>query len=141
MKPSLNLTPNERATLDQIIDPLSKSSKYPLSLNLLIKKWQDFVAKVQKGYSFSIYDYTNDLSVRDLLQQISEQVPKPLMKKIVDIINPIDDKYIKTTRKVDRPLSSFESISEDQFWWFRIPKVLKEELKKDLISLHGLKDI
>jgi hypothetical protein len=35
----------------------------------LLRRWASFVRQVETGYDDTIYDYTNDLSVRDLLEE------------------------------------------------------------------------
>ena len=39
----------------------------PFSLNEALRAWRDLVARVEKGYTDNVYEYTNDLHCRDAL--------------------------------------------------------------------------
>ncbi len=54
------------AALEGALQRLSRRAGYPMSLQQLLQRWQHFVVRVEQGYADSIYEYTNELSVRDL---------------------------------------------------------------------------
>ena len=58
----MNLSPNERTELARLLDGSS--------LDALLREWRAFVTQVERGYDDSIYEYTNDLSVRDRLERL-----------------------------------------------------------------------
>jgi hypothetical protein len=68
---SLELTPDESRALSEILADLSQRAKYEVSLDRLLSNWVRFVDEVEQGYQDSIYEYTNDLSNRDTLEEIS----------------------------------------------------------------------
>ena len=57
MTARLDLDPEER---DELARLLGEDS-----LGALLRRWSHFVTQVERGYDDSIYEYTNDLSVRD----------------------------------------------------------------------------
>ena len=131
MKPQLNLSPNEVLGLEPLLASLSHQAHQPISLDLLVKKWSEFVAEVEKGYDDSIYEYTNDLSTRDLLQQIMDASNSTLRDKVLNAIQPWDNRLSQATRKVTRSLLS-DRKHEQSWWWFRIPVNPGSELENDL---------
>jgi hypothetical protein len=96
-------------------------------------RWSSFVRDVEDGYAFSIYDYTNDLSVRDILDSLASRVPESIRVRIASELKEADDRFTKATRQVSAPmLNGGSSTLGDR--WFRIPKKLMEELRGDLES-------
>ena len=59
MSARLELTPEERDELARLLGEDSLGS--------LLRRWSEFVTQVERGYDDSIYEYTNDLSVRGRL--------------------------------------------------------------------------
>jgi hypothetical protein len=109
----------------------SKSATRP-SIASLIKKWTEFTVEVEKGYELTIYDYTNDLSSRDLLQELSDRDPQ-VKEEIMAVIEPADKRFMLATRQSDGVLRP--SASPDEWWWHRLPKKQGGELKRDLDDL------
>jgi len=133
MKGRCQLSRDEFRMLDTILNSLSERAKYPLSVNYLLQKWEDFVAQVEKGYEGSIYEYTNDLSIRDVLEDILLKAPLSLHDKLIQRVQPWDDRLHETTRKTSVPLAP--AVPQDApSWWFRIPKKLARQLENDLRS-------
>lgn len=136
MKIQLQLSPNENDALAEILASLSERAKRPLSLDTLLDKWSHFVIQVEQGYEDSIYEYTNDLSVRDLLDETLSKVPPSLHEKLVQEIQIWDKRFQEATREVRKPLLS-SGTRKLLPWWSRIPKNLRGELKEDL-QVEGL---
>ena len=88
MKGYLQLSRDEAQVLAAILAALSKHAHYPLSLSQLLQRWSYFVAQVERGYEGSIYEYTNDLSTRDLLEEILLQVARSLHDRLSGAVRP-----------------------------------------------------
>jgi hypothetical protein len=131
MKGRIQLSRDEARVLDAILTSLSERAKYPLSLKYLLHKWEDFIAKVEKGYDGSIYEYTNDLSLRDVLEEILLKVPQSLHDKLLEGVHPWDDRFYGATRQVSRSLAPGVTKGVPP-WWFRIPNKLGQEMESDL---------
>ena len=128
------LSPEEAQELKRLLASLSERAKYPLSLNDLLERWKNFVHQVEQGYQHSIYEYTNDLSTRDLLEEILLGVPSALHDKLANIIAPPDKRFFDSTLEVARPLLQGIDGESPNAWWLRVPKKLTEQLEEDLRS-------
>ena len=126
---------NEAAdTLDVILLELSKRAKHPLTFNQLLRQWGDFVVRVERGYRDSIYEYVNDLSVRDLLEEILERATQTLREDLTELIQPWDERFYNATEEANRSVLPGVTQESPQHWWFRVPKKLGGELEEDLRS-------
>jgi len=129
-----HLTPEEFDALNAILQRLSKRAKYILTLEQLLHRWQDFVVQAERGYQNSIYEYTNDLSVRDLLEEILRESPQTLRKELMQLIRPWDERFYNATKRIKRPVLPNVGQESRSWWWFRVPKSVGGELEEDLRS-------
>ena len=97
---------------------------------IAVNEWRDIAIKIKHGYRLGIEDYENDISIRDILERILTMVSTVVKDKLMSKISDIDKMFYDSTTKISKPLIEGET-SE---WWYRIPKILKEELKMDLIE-------
>ena len=124
----------ELTLLDSISASFSRRAKHAtiLNFNEFIKEWFDFIAEVEEGYSMTIDDYTNDLTQRDLIDELLQQVPEDLKNRVIKLIEPSDVRFKNATKILRKSLSS----SKNPPWWrYRLPKKLVGELKEDVESL------
>ncbi len=128
-----HLSPDESRVLDEILAGLSARAQFPVSLEWLFQRWSDFVIQLENGYRDSIYEYTNDLSTRDLIQDVWVELPESVRQKLVQILEPLDARYKKATREAEHPLSSTLT-EKSRYWWFRIPKKAGKEFENDFRS-------
>ena len=86
LKPSLDLkmvliiSYNSRAMFLQECSKILQDSSWQGSLSPyeLLEEWKQFVDECRSGYEMDIYEYDNDLSVRDAIEKIiSEKRLKP----------------------------------------------------------------
>ncbi len=131
MKTLRQLSLEETDVLNAILESLSEHAKHTLTLNQLLQRWRDFVVQVEQGYQDSIYEYTNDLSVRGLLEYILLKVSPPLHNELVELIRPWDERFLDTTQKVKQPVSLGRYHELPRPLRSRIPKKLNQELKED----------
>lgn len=105
-------------------------------LNGMLRSWHDLVAEVETGYDDVIEEYWNDLSVRDLLEELIAVVPEGSVRAwVTKEVEQTDLRYRAATDPRDKPI--FGS-GEMAWWWMRVPKVLKGELLADFEN--GLAD-
>lgn len=133
----VKLSPDEAEALESVLALLSQDTGRRLSLDELLHKWRDVVRHVERGYDGSIYEYTNDLSVRDLLERILISAPQSLREKLLVVLHPWEDRFNGATREVSRPVAPGR-VQEAFRWWFRIPIRMGGELENDLRSEHVL---
>ena len=131
---NLALTSEESHALKSILASLSERAHRAMTLNDLFQKWTLFAQKVQRGYDDSIYEYSNDLSVRDLLEEIMTKGPPSLREKLASQIQTSDAQFLEATKPVQK--SPFSTRQRTPPWWEgRIPKKITGELKEDLGKL------
>ncbi len=126
------MTPKEVHAVRVIEQRLSERAGYSLTLSQLFQRWREFVTQVEQGYQDSIYEYTNDLSVRDLLEEILQEVPPSLREKLASWIRPWDARFDNATTRLERAIFSNLAPKPCAWWWFRMPKRLDKELESDL---------
>jgi len=133
MAKTLSLSQEERTILQQILRTQSQRSMYPMAFDKLIHDWARFVTTVERGYVQSIYEYTNDLSTRDLIQEILDKVPSKLRLKLLASIEPWDQRFFASTKPVDKPVR-LNRKGKAAPWHVRVPMNPGLELEKDLRS-------
>jgi hypothetical protein len=100
------------------------------SLGGLLRGWRDFVTQVERGYDDSIYEYTNDLSVRDRLEPLIQDAASTARAEL----EAVDRRFEAATEESTRPLGAFKDATPP-WWWQRVPRRLVGELADDLDSL------
>lgn len=129
----LFLSTNDRNLLDIILQELSDNAKYSITIEGLLRKWQSFVQEVTRGYSDSIYEYQNDLSAREILQTLISKTNENIANYINSHISDSDVCFKESTRIITKSLRN-KPLVEDNWWWYRIPKKMKGDIEKDLLS-------
>ncbi len=113
---------------------MSARAKRPLTLPGLLTGWRKFVEAVETGYTLTGYDYVNDLSTRDSLEELLIAAREPLGPKLThEIVTPLDERFRAATRALPRPLRLGGS-DQARWWWFRVPNDLTGELAADLLG-------
>ena len=125
--------------LENVLQAISQRVGRTITLNELLQSWGEFVAAVERGYSYSIYDYANDLAVRDLIEEVTEAVLPEDAEAIRRVIDGDDNRFRDLTTPLNRPIVALETISERRWWYYRVPRKAGDELTKDLQS-EGIGD-
>jgi hypothetical protein len=133
MSARLDLTPEEQEELARLLDaPAGREG----SLNAMLGRWSAFVTTVERGYDDSIYEYTNDLAVRDRLDGLAAGAGPPLRAKLHGALADADRRFTAATEEAGRPLR--ESAEQAPAWWRRVPRRRVGELAEDLAALGYL---
>jgi hypothetical protein len=102
--------------------------------SMLLEKWKRFVLEVEVGYRLSIEDYTHDLSMRDLLEEVKEAIPPRLREEIDVVLRPYDEIFFLVTQPSINPIDTgVEEGARD--WWFRIPYRSGPEIQSYLLEM------
>jgi hypothetical protein len=128
MSARLDLAPEEREELSRLLGEES--------LGALLSRWSEFVTAVERGYADSIYEYTNDLSVRDRLEAVAAGARPGLAAKLRGALAEDDRRFDAATEQAGRPLGAFAE--EAPSWWRRVPQLRTGELADDLGALGYL---
>jgi hypothetical protein len=131
----LTLTSVEEAQVKSVEAQLSQRARFPMTLSSLVERWSDFVGEVEGGYSSSVDEYTNDLTSRDLIDQVRESLPESVQFEMMTRIGLLDERFkLATQPDIKKALSSFFAIGP-AWWWARIPikrsRQYSSELKLD----------
>lgn len=130
----LSISADEELAAADALREINRGSKLtvPRTLGNIFERWQHFVTEVEKGYELTIYDYTYELGHRDSIEEIIRSLATPFLESVREKVEAVDSRYLLATNSVDRPLAP--GVAPESFWWFRIPRVLREELRRDLQS-------
>jgi hypothetical protein len=133
MSSRLDLNQEEREELARLLAELAARTGREDSLNAMLGRWGTFVTAIERGYDDSIYEYTNDLSVRDRLESVTAGADPALRAKLDDALAEDDRRFAAATEEIDRPLGQFTG--EAPSWWRRAPRRRVGELAGDLDAL------
>ena len=136
MSARLDLTSQERGELARLLAELAERTGREDSLDAMRGRWSAFVSAVERGYEDSIYEYTNDLSVRDRLESVAGAAGAALRAKLHDALADDDRRFEAATEEAARPLG--ELADDAPSWWRRMPRRRVGELAEDLDSLGYL---
>jgi hypothetical protein len=101
----------------------------------LIEEWSSVVAEIEQGYKLTIYDYINDITVRDDIAEMMQLLTETGKSRLAEWVDPIDERFLRATREVPLPVSYPSAEPRDRWWWYRIPERLGEDLASDLCSI------
>lgn len=128
----IRLSAGERAAVAPLEARLSERARFSITLDGLLSDWEAFVKQVEEGYPSGVDEYTNDLSARDLLEEILLSISGPPKRRLARLIRPLDDRFKAATCPDDgRLLSRFLDLP-DRWWWSRIPGKLAGELASSI---------
>jgi hypothetical protein len=117
------------AVMENLADRWSADAKMDQSLDTVVAKWQSFVVETESGYKLTIYDYTNDLSARNLIEELMGALSESGRSRLAALVAPIDKRFRKASRRVSKPLLASP---RRNWWWWRVPRVLIGPLAQDL---------
>jgi hypothetical protein len=133
MSARLNLTREEREQLARLLaEPAARTGRED-SLDAMLGRWSAFVTTIERGYEDSIYEYTNDLSVRDRLERVVAGAGPALRAKLQGALAEDDRRFAAATQQANRPLGEFAD--EAPSWWRRVPRRRVGELAEDIDAL------
>ena len=133
MSARLDLTPEEREELSRLLAEQAARTGREDSLGAMLGRWRAFVNTVERGYDDSIYEYINDLSVRDRLESVAAGAGSALRTKLQGALAEDDGRFEVATEATDRALGEF--VEEPPWWWRRAPRRRVGELAEDLDAL------
>lgn len=105
----------------------------------MVDKWSWLVAKIEKGYSDLVDEYTNDLYCRNWLHEAWVLLPDYVLETWTPQLKQLDDRFRGATVFDDgQALSHFHHIqqfdADDMWWWRRYPQLLTGDLGQTLRS-------
>jgi hypothetical protein len=130
---------DEAEVMRSVLSRISERAKRPTELGYLVRRWNSFAVEVEQGYGGTIHDYTNDVSVRDLLAEVIAALSPSSARAIEESIAAADETYRRATTVSSKTLLPLPP-GVHSWWWFRVPSRLTDELRQDLIDDGFLDD-
>lgn len=118
---SLELSSEERQTVRRFNERFL-GRRRRVTADTLLDDWTSFVVEVEGGYAGSIDDYANDLTSRDLLEELVRDSQRSLRAKLERVLDPWDERFKQATADDQDALSRFFSIGDGWWWRRRTPK-------------------
>ncbi|MGH9557992.1 MAG: hypothetical protein ACRD30_02045 [Bryobacteraceae bacterium] len=87
----------------------------------LLRRWHEFVAEAERGYSLGLEDYRNDLDARAIIELAGTED---------DSVRALDERFKKTL--TSRGIRVWESAPGNPFWDFGYPRNAGPDLIDDL---------
>ena len=104
------------------------------SLNEAIDQWATVVSIVEEGYTMTVDDYTNDLSIREWPELARPHLTARLCASMDERLLRLDARFRNATVEACRKLPGGGA-----WWWYqRLPKVLIGELAEDAARMRLL---
>lgn len=123
----------DQDALQRLLRALSRDAGFTVRVEDLVQRWMKFVGQVEDGYNDSIYEYANDLAVRDVIEKILTDSSREFSNRLLAEVNPLDRRFLDATRQVSRPVRRQHERALSPFW-YRVPINLEPELYTDLQS-------
>lgn len=115
---------------------ITENTSSSTQLPKLLASWRHFVSQVEHGYQFGIYEYENDLSVRDhIKQELSRGVVPSVL--LASELQQLDARLRDVLVPTLKPL--YEDALPDAFWYYGLPYNSGDELINDAHSYGLLK--
>jgi hypothetical protein len=114
------LNPEEAAAVRRFEEERA-SPKRRTTVPDLIGRWFRIVDDVAAGYDDVIDEYTNDLTVRGILEDFIQQAPSDLAERMRALLEPIDARFRAATRPDEQETVLRFYRADDGWWWRRVP--------------------
>jgi hypothetical protein len=119
-------------SMQRASDEMTRRGWRGYSLNAALSAWEHFVERVESGYTMTIDDYTNDLSIRQWPEEAREFLTPRVAASMDERLAIPDARFRKATTEASRRLAC----PGDGWWVRRIPKVLVGELAEDVSRMR-----
>src|SRR6266853_5852883 len=125
----LNLNDSDRQIVSTILTGYSSgSSKSRLTLEHLLAQWTRIAERMQSLYDMSLNDFLNDVSTRDVLQELIERLSHTSRTRLAAMLEPIDATFKSGTVEV-------AYLKGDHWWNHRLPARMGDEMSQQAKQL------
>jgi hypothetical protein len=96
------------------------------TLPMLVERWGQVVAEIERGYTLTFDDYLNDMDLRHLIARSIRNVPpgaREQLEPLRDELKAIDVRFVANTEPTDECIwgqanAEDEGWSPDGEWWY-----------------------
>ena len=125
---SRGLTEKEERLLAALLPETTRHRTFPE----LLGRWRRVVEAVETGYRLGIYDYRNDLTIREIIARILDRINAKLRRKVENMLTPLDERFNQASYVADNAVFPGALARNPDAWWYtRLPRKLVGELKED----------
>jgi hypothetical protein len=133
MDNGLNFSDKDNLTLDSLLSHFSIQARFSISLPILLNRWKNFTIEVENGYEGSLFEYTNSLGGRNLLQSIESSLSIDGQGILRNRLHESDHRFTEVTTAIERPLIRKKDCFSE-WWYYRIPSNIIGVLREDLVA-------
>ncbi|HYK99327.1 MAG TPA: hypothetical protein VEU77_13140 [Candidatus Acidoferrales bacterium] len=108
----------------------SGRARHRVTLEGLVSAWEAFSLDVAAGYRAGVYDYTNELSRRDMLAQAID-TSQTVRSQVAARVEVADARLQAATVPTEAAIQHLH-VDRVRWWWFRRPLSAGRELVDDL---------
>lgn len=109
-------------SIREVLETSNLDEDFVQSLVRRIAKWSKLVYEISDGYiGMVIYDYTNDLAIRESIEIMIREIDDDICANIRSIIGRWDQVFIENTLPGDKPLEYYRPKIPGLFIWTRVP--------------------
>ena len=101
-----------------------------MTVDELIRRWDDFTTEMAPGYPTSVHDYANALGLRTRIAEL-EAAAVPLAAHLARRVTESDARFREATIELSVPFAGYQA-PRSAWWWFRRPAEMGPELEADL---------
>jgi hypothetical protein len=125
---------SERAPFADIEREWSRRVGRPMTVDNVIRRWEYFTVQVAHGYPESIYEYTNEISVRTKIAEL-ETGAVPLPAHLARRVAESDARFRESSTELPVPFAGYQA-PRSAWWWFRCPTNMGPDLQADLARVE-----
>jgi hypothetical protein len=125
------MTGEDYASVESAQQSMKERGWRPGTLNEHVDGWASLVGEVEVGYSMTVDDYTNDLAVREWLDQVLPMLTERVRDSLLTRLAPLDERFDRATVTPAGPLPGCGTGR-----WCRLPRTLVDELREDAIRMN-----
>ena len=109
---------------------------YPHLPEALIDQFAQMIQETRSNYRYGIDDYRNDLTTREIMQDIIDEAPGGALRCLEAQLAGLDEQFRQFTIELTEPIFAEEEAQQDPgkfFYYWRVPRAPGKEMLNDLL--------
>ena len=133
------LPPGEQILFRQLA---SGKLGFPHVPESLIDQFAHAIEEAKSVYAYGLDDYTNDLTAREIMQEIIDEAPDGAFPCLQGQLDRLDEQFREATVKLTEPVFAADEATADPekfFYYWRVPRNPGREMLEDLLRSKYIK--
>ena len=133
------LPPGEQALFRELANGKLGFPHVPESL---IDGFAQAIEQFKSGYPLGLDDYTNELTAREIIQEIIDEAPEEVFPRLQRQLDELDEEFRQATVKLAEPVFATDEAARDPekfFYYWRVPRNPGREMLEDLVRSKYIK--